>query len=211
MIWYSPSQRMRASASGTALTPTPSVASNRRLVRQLTACSMALLPQGPDRGQAYALGAVAGKRPSAGEELPCRRGRQQSPGQHLIGERIEAALPAQLYALGQELGGGSRDEIARAPAAAFLAIDADAHGGLGDGLGERANAVCGGGGGLDQRRLGAALGPRPGAITTTRTSAISATSISLWPVPTVSSKMTSLPAASRPSITRTAAGHRPPR
>ena len=48
-------------------------------------------------------------------------------------------------------------------------------------------------------------------MTSTRTSATSATSISLWPVPTVSIRMMSLPAASSASITRTAAGDSPPR
>ena len=48
--------------------------------------------------------------------------------------------------------------------------------------------------------------PRPGAVTTMRTSATSATSMSVWPVPTVSIRMTSRPAASSASITRTAAG-----
>ena len=52
--------------------------------------------------------------------------------------------------------------------------------------------------------------PEPGISTSTTVSAIETTPISFWPVPTVSTKTTSLPAASRTSTACSVASARPP-
>src|SRR5690349_16176074 len=54
------------------------------------------------------------------DQLPSRVRRQQTAGQHFVGQRIEVAARVGLDALGDGVGGGACDQVAGASAAALL-------------------------------------------------------------------------------------------
>src|SRR5262245_25302479 len=100
------------------------------------------------------------------QELSGGLRREQLSRQHFVGQRVEAAILAGPDALADEIGGGTRNQIARPSSPTFPAIDLGAGRGRGgDGLGQGGDALAGGGGGLQHGCLGArsrAQGSGPG-------------------------------------------------